>query len=268
MPHGLEFDGDAWRARCERRLARLPADSVPVMSQERLAGNPVSGGYDSAELAMRIRSTMPGARVLIIVREQCAMLKSVYRHYVREGGPLSFAEFVAAPETAKLPKFTAGFLEYDRLAAWYVDLFGSERVLVLPVEMLIADASTFVGTIAAFAGQPRAAEADLEDSRANPGPAVASLPIRRAANRLVHRSEISPGALLRVATSDRVYTRVASLIPRSVERRVSNALDERASRFCVDRYRASNTRLSDLMSLDFASFGYDAEPLKHRQDAH
>src|SRR5215218_14466 len=45
-------------------------DLVPVLSAERLSGNPHSGGYDSKQIAERLAATFPEARVLIVIREQ------------------------------------------------------------------------------------------------------------------------------------------------------------------------------------------------------
>jgi len=49
---------------------------VPVLSAERLSGNPDSGGYDSVHVAEYLAATFPEARVLIVIREQADMLVS------------------------------------------------------------------------------------------------------------------------------------------------------------------------------------------------
>ena len=46
------------------------SDSTPVLSAERLSGNPHSGGYDSLQTAERLHRLFPQAKVLVVVREQ------------------------------------------------------------------------------------------------------------------------------------------------------------------------------------------------------
>jgi hypothetical protein len=66
--------------RCER------GGLIPMVSSERLSGNPHSGGYDSAVLAERLHQVFPGARVLVMIREQRSMILSSWAQYVRVGG--------------------------------------------------------------------------------------------------------------------------------------------------------------------------------------
>jgi hypothetical protein len=53
-----------------------------VITDERLSGNPQSGGYDSRELADKTPRTFPDSKMLIVVREQTAIIYSSYKQYV------------------------------------------------------------------------------------------------------------------------------------------------------------------------------------------
>ena len=70
---------------------------VPVLSAERLSGNPDSGGYDSVHVAEYLAATFPEARVLIVIREQADMLVSGYERYVRNGGPGTLRQYGSPP---------------------------------------------------------------------------------------------------------------------------------------------------------------------------
>jgi hypothetical protein len=70
---------------------------VPVLSAERLSGNPDSGGYDSVHVAEYLAATFPEARVLIVIREQADMLVSSYKRYVRNGGPGTLRQYGSPP---------------------------------------------------------------------------------------------------------------------------------------------------------------------------
>lgn len=66
------------------------SDSTPVLSAERLSGNPHSGGYDSLQTAKRLHRLFPQAKVLVVVREQTEEILSCYNQYVRAGGVLPY----------------------------------------------------------------------------------------------------------------------------------------------------------------------------------
>ena len=62
FPHPLDFDPERVTSQYKPELERLfSAGFVPVISHERLSGNPHSGGYDSTEVAMRLHQTLPDA---------------------------------------------------------------------------------------------------------------------------------------------------------------------------------------------------------------
>ena len=105
-PSPLEFDP----GRCGRYITDLLAahpGSVCVFSAERLCGNPHSGGYDAAEMANRIRASFDEAKILIVVREQVAMLVSNYKQYVRMGGICGFEEYLSPPRDGRMPLYPA-----------------------------------------------------------------------------------------------------------------------------------------------------------------
>ncbi len=109
-----------------------------VLSHERLSGYPSSGGRDRQMIAERLRQTFPEARVLIVLREQRALIRSMYSQHITDGGVESIGRYLKTPEPGlgRKPSFSLCLYEFDRLIEHYRQLFGPDRVLVLPFEML------------------------------------------------------------------------------------------------------------------------------------
>jgi Sulfotransferase family len=244
---------------------------VPVISSERLSGSPFSGGHDSAEIAERLVSVFPEARVLAVIREQESMIVSTYKHYVKVGGVVSLAQFIDLPRSSKLhvPWFQLDFFEYDRLLRHYYDLFGAERVLVLAHEEFARDPASFVAKIARFAELPVNAE-QLESLPFDRTPkrslSSAAIGVRRRLNRLAVRTDVNPAPLIeaplayravRRATRDNwVDKRVDGAFPQWVHRRLDSNLRRIAAEAVGDRYRESNRATAELTGIDLSSYGW------------
>ncbi len=101
---------------------------IPVLSVERFSGNPHSGGYDSTLIADRFAELLPNAKVLIITREQRAMIASCYKQHVRVGGVCSARTYLNPPILGRprVPLFDPDFFKYDRLVAHYHSLFSAK----------------------------------------------------------------------------------------------------------------------------------------------
>lgn len=123
----------------------------PVVSAERLSGHPFSGGYDQVRLAQRIRAVLPGAQILVVVRDQVPMLESVYRQLVESGYPGSFSSLFESQRWT-MPAFDPEMYEYDLMLRQYHRLFGADRVLLARYEYLDSDPDGFAGQICAFMG--------------------------------------------------------------------------------------------------------------------
>src|SRR5690242_9694516 len=89
MAHDLSFDADTARGRLQPYLETpLNEGLTPVLSAERFSGRLDLRLHDSARIADRLAALFPDARVLIVVREQKAMILSTYGEYVTQGGML------------------------------------------------------------------------------------------------------------------------------------------------------------------------------------
>jgi len=113
-----------------------------ILSNEALSGHP--HGYDSIDpyrTAHRLKQSFPEASILIIVRNQIDYMLSLYAFRVAVKGEeyRSISRFLK--EDGEKGLFLK--LEYDRLVQHYMQLFGHDRVLVLPMEMLKMDPLLF-----------------------------------------------------------------------------------------------------------------------------
>jgi hypothetical protein len=255
-----------------RMIASVEAKGlVPVISQERLSGSPYSGGHDSTLIAERLRHFFPGAKVLVVIREQERMIVSTYKQYVKVGGPLSLTRFVAMPRSSNVhvPWFELRWFEYDRLLRHYSQLFGADRLLVLAYEEFVEDPVAFVAKIARFSGLPLSTE-QLEslpfDRTTKRSVSSAAIAVRRRLNRLGVRTELNPAPLfeapvvqraMRWATRDKLVDKlVDAALPRPVHERCDSKLRRVAAAAVGDRYRESNRATSELTGIDLSSYGW------------
>lgn len=140
-----------------------------VVTNERLTGNPGSGGFDIGRIARRIAAADPDARIIAVVREQGDLVRSTYRQMVRMGwiGP---PERLLDDLTYRSPGFHLSQFEFASILDQYRELFSPERVLVLDYAQIRTDRAAFLEQLAAFMQiQPwtdeQALEREVNESR-------------------------------------------------------------------------------------------------------
>ncbi len=154
-PHSLFFNPAPAHAFVEQRRQEMKNESahgsaVDVISSEILSGNPFYGGRESMEFARRLKATFPDAFVLITIREQFAMMASVYMQYLLRSGRLSPQDFFSENPVIGYDAFSTEHFHFDRLVAYYHNLFGAKNVLVLTQEQLAAEPLSFMASLSAF----------------------------------------------------------------------------------------------------------------------
>ncbi len=236
------------------------AGSVAVLSHERLSGNPHSGGYDRRTIAERLAAVWPEARVLIVIREQRDMIRSVYRQYLREGGALSLRRYLApsVQGQARAPAFSAAFFEYDALIDGYRRLFDSSRVLVLCYESLREDPKAFVSRIAEFAGAR--GTGPVPDQRENVALSDLALLVKRPLNRVLVRDRLNPTGMFESPRFHAGLVRALELaeraLPRSLRHSRGDAWREVIESVLGEDYAVSNRRTKELTGLPLEELGY------------
>jgi hypothetical protein len=232
----------------------------------------MTGGHDSKDLAEQLATVFPDGRVLIVIREQREMVLSTYRQYVMAGGPWSLRKFLDPPvgTRTRTPLFDPVHFAYHRLIRTYQQLFGDDRVLVLPYELLRSAPRRFVASIARFAeaGLPAGfLESMPVEVRPNLASSAAATRVKRAINRLVACSDLNPSPLFdaprleafarrRVAVLDR-------LVPGFLAERLERRDRERVADAVGDRFDESNRATSELCRLDLAAYGYSVAAEAH-----
>jgi hypothetical protein len=238
-----------------------------VISHERLSGYFATGGFDSEAIARRLAAAFPQARVLIIIREQAAMLESFYSQYVSDGGVLPFSKLIRPMSRVlrRAPEFDIDYLCYDNLVGCYRSLFGADRVLVLPFELLTSDPARFVRRIGEHCGVAVDSELYADGlPRTNERRSVLLQGLVRQANRL-QRSQLNPGGWFGTlpvhrgaqALAGRLSGPVDFVTPRFVRRAIVEPRRRHIAALIDGRYAASNSRLEDMTGLALRQWGYD-----------
>lgn len=188
---------------------------------------------DPGLIARRLGAVAPHAHILVVLREQTALLTSFYRWHGGYGQYLFLNKYVDEPCIFPLSadewmhfqfmfpsKNILGLIDYDGVIADYEDVFGADHVHVLTYETLDRDFDTYVRQLAAVLEiDAEAAARHLRGVRAN-----------------------SEGGLLLPGES--AQTPLTS--------RMSEAMVARVR----DRFAASNRRLDARRPLGLAALGY------------
>jgi len=95
-------------------------------------------------VCLRLRELYPDADVLIVTRGYHGVLTSTYAYYVRKGGTLGRSELLRLSELGHSDDDVEDAFDYDAVVSLYERVFGPERVLVMPYELLRDDPGEFV----------------------------------------------------------------------------------------------------------------------------
>jgi len=266
LQHPFHFDAPAMARDYAARLAETPPGTVAVLSNERLSGHPHSGGHDSKEIADRLRAVFPSARILIVVREQKAAILSSYFQFIKKGGLCSLSNYLNPARDGHVPLFNPDHFRYDGLIRYYIDLFGRDRVCVLPYEMFRDAPDRFIERLSVFAGTPP--PRSLSTARkVNPSAPPVTVWLKSCFNIFIRSDTVngcSPFASwLGAAVFLPMVTLAGRITPPPVNRYIW-----RRWRACIDKrfegyFEASNARTKALVGFDpGASEAPHAEPVR------
>jgi hypothetical protein len=257
----LDFDIAAFRRECDAIL--VPAGQRAVISSERLSGSVLSGGFDRAIISRRIKSVFPEARILLVIREQRALLMSMYIQYLKHGGWHTIRNFVDPPSDGRLPCFAPSYLMYDRLISLYQETFGKANVLVLPYELFATAIQDYVGAICGFVGIPELPAFPFNKVENARRRNVSSYALKRIAYRFRSSSAngFAPSVLpkrVRAGTLQGMRALIDLVVPQTLEKRFSERLRSELDRALPPGFYAeSNHRAAELTALPLARYGYE-----------
>jgi len=258
LANPYRFDAARLRAKFQPQIDAAERDGLtPVLSDEWLIGNQMTADYRGKQAAEQLHAAFPDAQVLIVIREQVAMLLSSYREYVACYGGAPLDEFVG--ENAKVAGFAAhcrlDHFEFDLAIEHYDALFGRERVLVEPFERMVKDPSDFHRRLCAWTGAR--GEYSKPKAASNVGLRGVTLQRRRALNNFVQPF----GFQFRRGESRRRWIEssaslLGKLASKSAHERAESELKEQARKLVGDRYVESNRRVASRLGVDLAQLGY------------
>lgn len=267
-PLPFEFRGDLAR---EEFLAALEGrgdlgGKVPVVTSEALAGHILVGGYNSKLMADRLAETHPGAKILMVVREQKALIRSLYYTMVLSGLPLSIRQLMDVDRDMlrRGPMFNLNFLRFDLLATYYGKLFGADHVLVLPFELFREQPRVFLDRIHQHAhGESIPASALRKNAlgrQVNDNASLTFITLQRWANALLVRSPLNATGLLK-ETDMRFFKRSLRLRRSPARTPLDGWLERRFARIVEEGTRGafarSNAALQQLCDYDLSAYGYE-----------
>jgi hypothetical protein len=273
-PHDLVFDANACREWFEPRIRAVEERGlVPVLSAERLTGDAHLRGHDSGRIADRLASVFPDAKVLMVIREQRGMILATYKQYVSAGGLLRLQDYLGPNRGMYQWPFELVQFAYDRLIARYLERFGEENVLVLPLELFRREPHDFVSRIVRFTEAAATEEAIARlpfGVVENPARPAMSVVAKRRLNRIL-RQRLTPWAPLDGhGRTGKALRRLAWKVGTGAPARLNDALEQRMKAMVAEAtgnfYRASNARTAELIGIDLRDYGYDmpravAEPV-------
>ncbi|MEP5766278.1 MAG: hypothetical protein ABJ308_16890 [Halieaceae bacterium] len=258
LPSGLVFDA----GRCKSYLDGLVAQArqegkLAVFSSERLSGNPHSGGYDAAEMANRIRACFDEVRLLIVVREQNAILASNYKQYIKMGGTCTLEEYLTPPWDGRVPHFRLDNFRYHHLLEYYCRLFGADKVLVLPYELLRQRPQQFADTLIEHMGlEPVPLAPAVFEQGVNVSMNDLQLRLKRWANKLSGNDSLHPVKPLAPALANWCFQQIEKLGDRDFARNHSMRIAPRVEAVVGDYYADSNRQLQAYVAADLSALGY------------
>jgi len=235
---------------------------VPVCSAEALIGNPYCGGFNAKQNADRIKQLFPDARILLIVREQRQLMRSLYKTMVVWGMPHTIKRLLNPRDTSLAPQFNLDFLRFDLATAYYQQLFGKDNVLVLPYEAFAIAPEAFTHKILQHADcTPTAAFKRLPwDKKVNKNQPLVNLYFQRILN-LFLSSPFNYAGILE-STEQRVHQRIKrskkNLFPSFTNDWLEDDFSQTVNNAFSGQFAESNARLQQLTGLDLTSYGYAA----------
>lgn len=231
-----------------------------VVSDEALGGLPFGDRFRQAVTFQRIQATYSQAALVITIREQRRVLQSVYGHYLRGGGTASLASFLSQPPPDRAatwdPIVDLDYYDYNRLLSYAETLFGEGRVLMVPMEWMLADPTALLTRMGEmFSINWTGFDPPSTEQVVNSAWSTFGYGLNRRLNYLKAGKPrwdmkswwLKPNAV--AAWADR-------LTPAGLRRRQKARQLETINRAIGEHYAASNTALADRLGLDLAAFGY------------
>ena len=232
---------------------------IPVLSHERLSGDPHGSAIDSLAICERLAACCKHPKVLIVLRRQSGAAYSNYIQYLRSGGVASPRRYVSGPNYGGFNSLNINYYKYHFLVSAYIAKFGKDNVLVLPYEMLFSEKDLFFSKIQNFCSLEHQLDVKMGISNSSDD-GVAQIYLRHL-NLVCHRTEF--GYCKPVVVSKKLdfikrgLIRSASkLLPRWIAKKNRQDFEAQFNSLYSQEIEASNTLLQGLVSFNLEKYGY------------
>jgi hypothetical protein len=258
-PHGFDFDPNLVKECFYPKIEQaLQQNKIPVISAERLSGNPHSGGYDSKEIADRLKQVFPEAKILIMIRHQPEAILSNYKQYIKMGGICTLKEYMFPPQEGRIPLFKLDNFKYHRLANYYAKLFGRENLKIIPYEKFLFQPQAFLEELADFMGVDSKVTFPFEE-KVNQSPSDAAILLKRKVNRWHGNDSLFPVTPRFPKITSQLFDFIQKLDKKSFIRRYNAHFIEQIQNDIGHFYGESNRQLAETFNVDLKSYHYCLE---------
>lgn len=233
---------------------------VPVISNERLAGDPDTGGFDGEQICLRLAQVFDSPKIFMVIREQKSLILSSYFQYLNAGGTLALKDYIDLSDGGGPPKFNKRVFLFHHLISKYQEVFGKDSILVLPYEMFRDEPDLFLERLASFSGACIPDKLPIEEKMNPLSNVVVGTPLRFL-NFFTRRNSIngySPFFLGKnFAKLERVLRKgFQKSVPKIFVNRALNRNKNIIRQSVGDYYKESNIKISELTGLDLNKYGY------------
>lgn len=242
---------------CEKR------GLIPVISNENLVGTPTKPWDCGKQIADKIHQVFPHAHILIMLREQKDMILALHRQNIKQGRTVSLETFIKLSNSKPgfLPICLLERLEYDYLIDYYMKLFGSDKVLILPYETFKRDNQSSLQTILSFVNANSVTDfmnQSVTVNKLNVGYRGLTLEFRRRLNWVFPPRDFGPGGLsLGYKSAEKLTQLFDLIIPDSLNKKAHQKTKQFINQFIGDFYKRSNLKTQAITGLNLAELGYD-----------
>ena len=205
--------------------------------------------YSKQQVAEQLAKAFPEAHIIIIIRKQIDWAISQHKMYWRRG-------HTSMPVDVYVDRYEDG---YDRVIQRYMDLFGVDRVSVVPYELLLQDPTTFVRSVTGVIDP--SFEPEISQQRVNYAPDFLRDMNYQRSKRVLKRKMRESDGLLRRFTLKLAYWGVSLAGRPYYTFRYGRARDEvRISESTLKAIRPalveSNREVERITGLDLGQYGY------------
>jgi len=215
-----------------------------------------------------------GTKIVLIVRNQFELIRSMYFEMVRDGLSKTFDEYLEFLHFHPYASLTSD-LDYARMVQIFGDFFGQDNLLVVPFEDLITKKEFYIKTICNFVG---VSPIDLKLGQHNPSSDLSQLENLRRYN-AKHRYNfgneafsfldaqkyaafwrregmiLSPNALASIEVQPKALVEADAYYNRDIPE-IEAEFSKKYSRIFGDLYSESNKKLASERNLDLQKHRY------------